>query len=140
MTDYLRVAGILLEVLVLFSLIIVSYAVYTGREHVGRPEAAAMVREKWIVLEGAGDGLAVTVRDTEGKVLLDLTEGGFITVIQAGLNAERRKHGTDPSKPIRIVEYSNGRLAAEDPETGWSVELYAFGKDNLAAVRQLLDL
>jgi putative photosynthetic complex assembly protein len=40
---------------------------------------------------------------------------------------------------VRIVEYTNGRLAAEDPLTGWSVELYAFGADNKAAFERLLD-
>lgn len=125
--------------LVFASLAITSWAVYTGREPVGQPEAAAVVREKWIILEGR-DAKHVLVRDAEGKLLLDLPEGGFITVIQSGVNTERRKSGIDPLKPIRIVEYANGRLAAEDPVTGWSVELYAFGADNKAAFERLLDM
>ena len=52
------------------------------------------------------------------SVLMDLPHGGFVTVIQSGLATERRKHGVDPLKPVRIVEYANGRLVAEDPETG----------------------
>lgn len=126
--------------LVLLSLVLVTYAVVTGREHVGKPEAAAVLREKSIILAGADDGKAVTVSDASGKVLLDLSEGGFIAVIHNGLRAERRKYGVDMAKPIRVVEYANGRLTAEDPETGWSVELYAFGKDNEATFRRLLDL
>ncbi|PTE12976.1 photosynthetic complex assembly protein PuhC [Pseudogemmobacter blasticus] len=123
----------------LASLVMVSYAVYTGREKVGQPEASAVVREKWIVLEGK-DAKHVVVRDTNGNVLVDLPEGGFITVIQSGVHTERRKKGADQTKPVRIVEYANGRLAAEDPETGWSVELYAFGADNKAAFQKLLDM
>jgi hypothetical protein len=30
-------------------------------------------------------------------------------------------------------------LAVEDPDTGWSVELYAFGGENKAAFERLLD-
>ena len=41
--------------------------------------------------------------------------------------------------PIRLVRYDNGRLVAEDPATGWSAELYAFGQDNKAAFERLLD-
>ena len=40
--------------------------------------------------------------------------------------------------PIKIVQYDNGRLVAEDPATGASIELYAFGSDNKAAVERLL--
>ena len=76
---------------------------------------------------------------TDGTVLLDLPHGGFITVIQSGIFTERRKRGVDQTKPVRIVQYANGRLVAEDPETGWSAELYAFGSDNKAAFKRLLD-
>jgi putative photosynthetic complex assembly protein len=41
--------------------------------------------------------------------------------------------------PVRLVSFANGRLSLEDPETGWSVELYGFGSDNEAAFQRLLD-
>jgi putative photosynthetic complex assembly protein len=124
--------------LALASLALVTFAVLTNRPPVGVPEASTALREKWIVLEGL-NAQAVVVRNTDGSVLLDLPHGGFITVIQSGLATERRKHGIDPLKPLRIVQYANGRLVAEDPETGWSAELYAFGADNKAAFERLLD-
>jgi putative photosynthetic complex assembly protein len=124
--------------LALASLAIVSFAALTGREPVAQPAAAAVLREKWVVLEGLS-AQAVIVRNTDGSVLLDLPHGGFVTVIQSGIHTERRKHGVDQTKPVRIVEYANGRLVAEDPETGWSAELYAFGADNKAAFERLLD-
>lgn len=124
--------------LALATLAITTFAVVTGREPVGQPQAAEVVREKWIVLEGLS-AQAVIVRNTNGTVLMDLPHGGFITVIQSGIFTERRKQMVDQTKPVRIVEYANGRLVAEDPETGWSAELYAFGGDNKAAFEQLLD-
>jgi putative photosynthetic complex assembly protein len=120
------------------TLAIVSFAALTGREPVAQPAAAAVLREKWVVLEGLS-AQAVIVRNTDGSILLDLPHGGFVTVIQSGIHTERRKHGVDQTKPVRIVEYANGRLVAEDPETGWSAELYAFGADNKAAFERLLD-
>jgi putative photosynthetic complex assembly protein len=124
--------------LALASLAITTFAVVTGREPVAQPQPAEMVREKWVVMEGLS-AQAVIVRNTDGSVLLDLPHGGFITVIQSGIFTERRKHKVDQTLPVRIVEYANGRLVAEDPATGWSAELYAFGAENKAAFERLLD-
>jgi putative photosynthetic complex assembly protein len=124
--------------LALSTLALVSYASITHHTPAAVPETSTMVREKWIVMEGL-NAQAVVVRNVDGTVLMDLPHGGFITVIQNGLATERRKSGIDPLKPVRIVEYANGRLVAEDPETGWSAELYAFGGDNKAAFERLLE-
>lgn len=124
--------------LALATLAITSFAVLTDRPLVAQPQASEVVRERWLILDGH-DAQAVTVLTVDGEVLLDLPHGGFVTVIQNGLAHERRKHGVDPLLPVRIVEYANGRLAAEDPDIGWSVELYAFGGGNKAAFERLLD-
>jgi putative photosynthetic complex assembly protein len=124
--------------LAMSSLAITTFAVLTERPPEAQPQVAEVVRERWIVLEGHG-AKAVTVRETDGSVLLDMAHGGFVTVVQNGLQTERKKHNVDPLNPVRIVEYKNGRLAVEDPDTGWSVELYAFGSDNKAAFERLLD-
>jgi putative photosynthetic complex assembly protein len=124
--------------LAMSSLAITTFAVLTDRPPEAQPQPAEVLRERWVVLEGHG-AKAVTVRETDGSVLLDMAHGGFVTVIQNGLQTERKKHDVDPLNPVRIVEYQNGRLAVEDPDTGWSVELYAFGSDNKAAFERLLD-
>jgi putative photosynthetic complex assembly protein len=125
--------------LAMSALAITTFAAVTGRPPEGQPQAAPVLRDRWIVLEGHG-AKAVTVRDADGAVLADMAHGGFVTVIQNGLQTERKKHAVDPLRPVRIVEYQNGRLAIEDPDTGWSVELYAFGSDNKAAFERLLDM
>jgi putative photosynthetic complex assembly protein len=124
--------------LAMSSMAITAFAVLTDRPPVAQPQVAEVLRERWIVLEGHG-AKAVTVRDVDGALLVDLAHGGFVTVIQNGLQTERKKYSVDPLRPVRIVEYQNGRLAVEDPDTGWSVELYAFGGDNKAAFERLLD-
>jgi putative photosynthetic complex assembly protein len=125
--------------LAMSALALTTFAVVTDRPPEAEPQAAEVIRDRWIVLEGHG-AKAVTVRETDGTVLLDMAHGGFVTVVQNALQTERKKHDVDPLNPVRIVEYANGRLAVEDPDTGWSVELYAFGSDNKAAFERLLDI
>jgi putative photosynthetic complex assembly protein len=123
--------------LVAVALLLTTYAVVTDRPHEGVPAAGAVKAERMIVLQG-GDAQAVTVLNPDGSLLMDLPHGGFITVVQNAMAFSRSKHNVDLTLPVRLVEYTNGRLAIEDPATGWSVELYAFGGDNEAAFRKLL--
>jgi putative photosynthetic complex assembly protein len=101
------------------------------------PKAAAIVKERSIILQGGG-AQAVKVLAEDGTVLMDLPHGGFITVIQNGVERARLTAGVDRLKPLRIVEYANGRLTAHDDFTGWSAELGAFGSDNRAAFERLM--
>lgn len=123
--------------LVLASLAVVSFAVYTHQPHVGVPKAAEIVAERDIILKGGG-AQAVTVLATDGTVLMDLPHGGFITVIQNANERARLTAGVDKMLPLRIVRYANGRLTAVDDYTGWSAELGAFGSDNRAAFERLM--
>ena len=124
--------------LAIASLGLVAFAAVTGRAPVGQPQASVPVAERLIVLEGR-DAQAVTLRNPDGSLIADLPHGGFITVIQNAMARERLVHRIDGNPPLRIVRYANGRLVAEDPATGWSAELYAFGSDNKAAFERLLD-
>lgn len=124
--------------LALASLAIATWAVLSGRPPVGQPSTSEVVASRAIILEGR-DAQAVTIRNADGTLLADLPHGGFITVIQNAMARERLTHGVQGNPPLNIVRYANGRLAAEDPATGWSAELYAFGSDNKAAFERLLD-
>ncbi len=119
------------------SLILVAYASLTGRERVAIPTPAPIVQE-WTIRLVGHDAQAVTVLDAEGALLADMPHGGFVTVIQNGLETMRRRHGIDPTLPLRIVQFENGRLAAIDPLTDFRVELTVFGSDNQAAFERLL--
>lgn len=119
------------------ALLLVGYASYTDRPLVAVPADAPVVLEHRIVLIGGG-AQAVTVAATDGTILAEMDHGGFITVIQNGLQRERFMHGLSPELPIRIVHYENGRLTAHDDHTGWRVELGAFGDENRAAFERLI--
>jgi putative photosynthetic complex assembly protein len=121
------------------SLGLVTYASLTGREPVAIPAEAPIVQEWSLRLVGRG-AQAVTVQDADGNLLADLDHGGFVTVVQNGLETARRRHGIDSTLPIRIVQFENGRLAAIDPLTDYRVELTVFGQDNKAAFERLLNI
>lgn len=132
--------GLLLAMaaLALACLTLASVSVLTDRPRVGVPQPSVPLRERLLVLEGQS-AQAVKVRTPEGALLLDLPHGGFITVIQNAVTRARLVARVPGNPPLRIVEYANGRLVAEDPATGWSAELHAFGADNKAAFERLLD-
>lgn len=120
------------------SLAITTAAVLFDVPVAGKPQASEVVATKAIILEG-NDAQAVTIRNPDGTLLADMPHGGFITVIQNAMARERLTHRIAGNPPVNIVRYANGRLVAEDPATGWSAELYAFGSDNKAAFERLLD-
>lgn len=124
--------------LALASLILVSFAVITKRPKEGVPAAGKAVAERSFILEGLS-AQAVVVKDLDGTVLLDLPHGGFITVVQSAMARQRVVERVAGNPPMKVTRYDNGRLVATDPATGWSVELYAFGDDNLAAFERLLN-
>ncbi len=124
--------------LALSSLALATFASVTNRPLVGVPVTAKIVKERAFILEGKS-AQAVVVRDTDGNVVLDLPHGGFVTVIQSAMARARLTARVDGNPPMNVVRYDNGRLVAEDPATGWSAELYAFGGDNKAAFERLLD-
>lgn len=128
---------IAMAALALSSLVLVSFSVITKRPQEGVPASSQPLSETLLILEGQS-AQAVTVRDANGNLLMDLPHGGFITVIQNAMQRERTVAGVQGNPPIKIVRYQNGRLVAEDPVTGWSAELYAFGDDNKAAFERLL--
>ncbi|NYS23448.1 photosynthetic complex assembly protein [Rhodobacteraceae bacterium 2376] len=123
--------------LALASLALVTGAVLTDRPLVAVPHAAPVTAEYRIVLIGH-DAQAVTVMDEHGAVVADLPHGGFITVIENGLQRKRMLHGVPIEKPLRIVAFENGRLAALDDYTDYRVELGAFGSENRAAFERLI--
>lgn len=124
--------------LALAALAIASFAVLTDRPHTGTPPAGTVVAKREIILEGRS-AQAVTVYAADGTLIADMDHGGFITVIQNAIQRARTVARVEGNPPIQIVKYDNGRLVAEDPASGASIELYAFGGDNKAAVERLLD-
>lgn len=123
--------------LALSALAITTFSVVTHRPHSGTPIAGKVVAERELILEGKS-AQAVTVYDANGTLIADMPHGGFVTVIQNAIQRARTVARIPGNPPVRIVQYDNGRLVAEDPASGASIELYAFGSDNKAAVERLM--
>jgi putative photosynthetic complex assembly protein len=124
--------------LALSALALTTVSVLTDRPHTGKPLAGTVVAERELILEGRS-AQAVTVYAADGTLIADMDHGGFVTVIQNAIQRARTVARVQGNPPIKIVQYDNGRLVAEDPASGASIELYAFGNDNKAAVERLLD-
>ena len=123
--------------LVLSSLALVSFAVWTGREPTGQPKSSTVTAERQLVIK-TGGAKAVTLYDADGTFLTHLDHGGFVTVIGNGLDRARIVARAAPDAPVTLARHQNGRLSLSDPETGWRVELTNFGSDNEAAFAALL--
>ena len=132
-----RILLMAMLVLALASLALVTLAVVTDRPLVGQPKPAATVQHLDLVLQSTG-GTSVLVTSPDGTVLADLANGGFISAVQRGLARERLVHGITGNPAVELKALENGRLTLSDPQTGWSVELGHFGKDNKAAFERLL--
>jgi putative photosynthetic complex assembly protein len=127
----------MMAALALATLGIVTFAVVSERPRVGVPHAAPVVQERrMVLLEGQHN--AVTALDEEGRQIVALDNGGFISVVLNGLNHERRKQGAAMDSVVTLTRYANGRLTLSDSATGWSAELQAFGAGNMAAFERLL--
>jgi putative photosynthetic complex assembly protein len=118
------------------ALVLVSLAVYTGREPTGQPKDAPVWKTQTMTIEGRGNHVRI-VEDT-GRVLLD-GNGGFISVVLDGLERARHVARVEDNPPVTITQYENGRVSLTDPATGWQVELSSFGPGNVGTFRQMLN-
>lgn len=129
-------------VIALFSMaiaavLLVSFAVLTDRPLEGQPKEAPVVASRTIVIEADGAGLLVTDAGT-GNEVLDLSNGGFISVVNDGLERARHIHGVEDNPPVTLTLYENNRLSLADPATGWRTELSSFGPGNVRVWMNLL--
>lgn len=63
---------------------------------------------------------------------------GFVRATLRTLVQERRTLHVSATEPFRLIADGSGRVVLEDPATGRSIELEAFGPTNAAAFARLL--
>lgn len=85
-----------------------------------------------VEVRNAADGAVVAVLAPESN--------NFIRALMRGLVRQRLRENEGPEKPFRLTAWSDGGLTLDDPATGRSVELGAFGPTNAEAFVQLLPL
>lgn len=108
----LRAMGLL----VAGSLALVTYARLTDRPLEALPVDGQVVHER--VLNIVSDSLsgAAQIYDENGRLIVDLgpTEGGFVAGVWRAVVFERHKLGVDAGAPVRLMQFSDGRLALRD--------------------------
>lgn len=134
-------AGLLRAIflLVLCSLAVASYASFTGTPPAASPSPSAVLAERSLVILSRPDGGA-RVLDADGAVIAErgAGEAGFISGVGRAMNRVRQVAGVPFDAPATLSLHRDGSLRLTDPQTGWRVQLKAFGKDNEAAFAALL--
>ena len=117
-------------------LILTAAWVWTGQGTTGRPAPATAMATHSLTIEGQGTAIRVT--DDTGRVVLDTDQGGFVSVVNDGLERARLVARVAGNPPVEIVEWDDGRITMTDPASGWKTELGSFGPGNLAVWRELV--
>ncbi len=129
-----------MALLVVTSLMLVTYARMTHRPLEAKPIDGPIAVERTIHLYGQMNGSA-RVTDADGTVIADLSPrtGGFVAGVWRALAFERDRAHVDPAEPVRLVRFKNGRLSLMDDKTGWRIELIGFGQDNTNTFEKFLN-
>lgn len=123
-----------------FSIAVAATARLTGLGTTKMPPGAA-VATKDLRFEDRDDG-AVIVLAADGARLVEVIEpgtNGFVRGVLRGLARERKRSELAQATPFRLTRWADGRLTVEDPSTGRSVDLGAFGPTNFSAFARILD-
>ena len=123
--------------LALASVLLVAFAVLTDRPLVGQPQSAPVVAERSLIIEASGNAIRVTDATTR-QTVLNLTNGGFISVVNDGLERARLVNRLEGNPPVTLTLYENSRLSLADPATGWTTEISSFGPGNVGVWMNLL--
>ena len=123
----------------LAAVLLAAFAVLTDRPLEGQPQLAPIVTERLLVIEGNGTSIKATDAET-GEIVLDLRNGGFISVVNDGLERARLVSRITENPAVKLTLFETGRLSLTDPATGWSTEISSFGPGNIAVWLNLLKI
>jgi putative photosynthetic complex assembly protein len=104
------------------------------------PTGKPLVSRELLFRDRANGAVAVfDARNT--AVPIDIVEpatNGFLRATVRGLAQQRIRQGADKSVPFRLTEWADGRLTLQDPTTGRTVDMEAFGITNEEVFANLL--
>lgn len=126
--------------LVSFTIVVAATARITGAG-ASHAAPAEVVQDMLLKFTLEKDG-SVRARDAAtNKEIAHLPQHnfGFIGVVLQGVNRERMRAKVSFDEPLRLTSHADGQLRIEDPSTGQTVPLSAFGYDNQRAFARLLE-
>ncbi len=130
---------IILGTVVLLSVMTAAAGRITGAAN-SKPTAAPVASRALLFRDLANGGVAV-FDATDASAPIDIVApetNGFLRATMRGLARQRMRQDADKEIPFRLTEWADGRLTLEDPTTGRSVEMEAFGITNEQVFADLL--
>ncbi|MEM8980288.1 MAG: photosynthetic complex assembly protein PuhC [Pseudomonadota bacterium] len=127
--------------LALLSLVLVTFSVLTDRPHSAVPPITDVAKERSFILEANDEGYAF-VKGTDGALIaeLDPDQGGFIAGVVRGVSRKRIVAQAEQDAPVRLVQFTNGRIMLFDDASNFQLDLNGFGAKHHAAFAKLFDL
>lgn len=83
---------------------------------------------------------AIDLLDAANAVAATVPAEGdsFVRGVLSSINYQRRRHGVPEDAPLMLTALDNGRVVLDDARTATSIDLEAFGPDNLAQFAHML--
>jgi putative photosynthetic complex assembly protein len=125
--------------LIAFALVTVSMARVTGIGTVHTDHAAPV--ESWSLrFEDRPDGGIAVINPDSGSVLTVVEPGtdGFIRTVLRSLAYDRQRQHIGSGPAFKLTKWSDRHATLDDPSTGRSIDLVAFGKSNMQAFANLM--
>jgi putative photosynthetic complex assembly protein len=126
--------------LIVFTIVGAGVARWTGIGAAGDMREFAVLDQQAIYFEDRSDGAVIVRSEESGDLVgvLDPGTNGFIRSVVRGLVRERRARDIGAEPPFYLTRWQDGRFSLDDPSTGRTVELGAFGPTNAGAFAGLL--
>lgn len=122
---------------------VIALAAFVRMTGVGKTtlEPAEAVVSRSLRFDDQGNGQTLVYDQGQDAVIARLHSGedGFVYGVLRAMGRERMKVGADKQAPYLVSLREDGRLLLEDPETGYQIDLRAFGPDNAGAFSELLN-
>ena len=99
------------------------------------------VAARSLLFHDRSDGSVAVFDATDASTPIDVVApatNGFLRATMRGLARQRLRQDANKDTPFRLTEWADGRLTLQDPTTGRSVEMEAFGVTNEEAFAKLL--
>ncbi len=125
--------------LIMFALIAVSVARLTGIGTVHADHARA-VQSTSLRFEDRPDGGIAVIAPDSGVVLGVIAPGtdGFIRTVLRSLAFDRQRYNIGSGPAFTLNKWSDRHATLDDPTTGRSIDLVAFGKTNMQAFSNVM--
>ena len=125
--------------LILFALVSVSAARLTGIGTV-HTDHATRIDSISLRFEDRPDGGIAVIDPNSGSVLGVVQPGtdGFIRTVLRSLAFDRQRHHIGSGPAFTLSKWSDHHATLDDPSTGRSIDLVAFGQTNMQAFSNLM--